>query len=40
MKLGDKELGEKMNASLKKLIDNGKYNELYKKWFKKDAPKF
>ena len=40
MKLGDKELGEKMNASLKKLIENGKYNEIYKKWFKKDAPKF
>jgi len=40
MKLGDKELGEKMNASLKKLISNGKYNEMYKTWFKKDAPKF
>lgn len=40
MKLGDKELGGKLNASLKKLIDSGKYNEMYKKWFKKDAPKF
>jgi len=40
MKLGDKELGDKMNASLKKLIDNGTYNGIYKKWFKKDAPKF
>jgi polar amino acid transport system substrate-binding protein len=27
-----------MNASLKKLIDNGKYNDIFKKWFKKDAP--
>ncbi|EGW38884.1 basic amino acid ABC transporter substrate-binding protein [Desulfosporosinus sp. OT] len=40
MKLDDKELGAKMNASLKKLIDTGKYNEIYKKWFKVDAPKF
>jgi ABC-type amino acid transport substrate-binding protein len=40
MKLGNKELGDKMNASLKKFMDNGKYNEIYKKWFKQDAPKF
>ncbi len=40
MKLDDKELGAKMNASLKKLIASGKYNEIYKKWFKEDAPKF
>ena len=40
MKLGNTELSEKMNASLKKLIDNGKYNEIYKKWFKEDAPRF
>lgn len=40
MKLGNKELADKMNASLKKFIGNGKYNEIYKKWFKKDAPKF
>ena len=40
MKLGDKELSDKMNATLKKLIANGKYNEIYKKWFKEDAPKF
>ncbi|AFM43445.1 amino acid ABC transporter substrate-binding protein, PAAT family [Desulfosporosinus acidiphilus SJ4] len=40
MKLGDKELADKVNASLKKLMDNGTYNEIYKKWFKKDAPKF
>lgn len=38
MKLGNKELSDKMNASLKKLMENGKYNEIYKKWFKKDAP--
>ncbi|KJS50800.1 basic amino acid ABC transporter substrate-binding protein [Desulfosporosinus sp. BICA1-9] len=40
MKLDNKELGDKMNASLKKLKENGKYNEIYKKWFKVDAPKF
>lgn len=40
MKLDNKELGSKMNASLKKLKDSGKYNEIYKKWFKVDAPKF
>jgi len=40
MKKGNTELATKMNASLKKLISNGKYNEIYKKWFKKDAPKF
>ncbi|MDP4160009.1 MAG: basic amino acid ABC transporter substrate-binding protein [Bacillota bacterium] len=40
MKQGNKDLAGKMNASLKKFMDNGKYNEIYKKWFKKDAPKF
>lgn len=40
MKLGNTELSTKMNASLKKLIDNGTYNTIFKKWFKKDAPKF
>jgi len=40
MKLGDTELANKMNASLKKLKDNKQYNEIYKKWFKKDAPTF
>ncbi|TGE36642.1 basic amino acid ABC transporter substrate-binding protein [Desulfosporosinus fructosivorans] len=40
MKLGNTELANKMNASLKKLMENGKYNEIYKKWFKVDAPKF
>ncbi|MDO0822041.1 basic amino acid ABC transporter substrate-binding protein [Desulfosporosinus nitroreducens] len=38
MKLGNTELAGKMNASLKKLMENGKYNEIYKKWFKVDAP--
>lgn len=40
LKLDDKALGDKVNASLKKLMDNGKYNEIYKKWFNADAPKF
>ena len=40
MKLGNTELSTKMDASLKKLIASGKYNDIYKKWFKKDAPKF
>jgi len=40
MKQGNTELATRINASLKKLIDNGTYNEIYKKWFKKDAPKF
>ncbi len=40
MKLGNTELADKMNASLKKLMDNGTYNDIYKKWFKEDAPKF
>ena len=39
MKKGDTDLVNKMNASLKKLMDNGTYNDIYKKWFKKDAPK-
>lgn len=40
MKLGNTELATKMDASLKKLIANGTYNQIYKKWFKEDAPKF
>lgn len=40
MKLGDKELADKMDASLKKLMADGTYNTIYKKWFKQDAPKF
>lgn len=40
MKQDNKDLGTKLNASLKKFRENGKYNEIYKKWFKVDAPKF
>lgn len=39
-KLDNKDLASKVNASLKKLKDNGKYNEIYKKWFNAEAPKF
>lgn len=30
---GDKELLDKINAGLKNVKENGKYDELYKKWF-------
>ena len=40
MKLDDKDLGTKLNASLKKLRENGEYDKIYKNWFKVDAPKF
>lgn len=40
MKKDNTALSNKINASLKKLIADGQYNEIYKKWFKKDAPKF
>ncbi|ACL22747.1 extracellular solute-binding protein family 3 [Desulfitobacterium hafniense DCB-2] len=39
-KLDNKELADQVNATLKKFMDNGKYNEIYKKWFNEDAPKF
>lgn len=39
VKLDNKDLGDKINASLKKLIDNGEYNKIYKKWFNMEAPK-
>jgi len=39
MKLDNKDLAAKINASLKTVISNGKYNEIYKKWFNADAPK-
>lgn len=32
------ELAGKLNASLKKLIDNGEYAKIYKKWFNADPP--
>lgn len=31
-----KDVKEKLDAALKKVIDSGKYAEIYKKWFKKD----
>ena len=34
------ELANAFNASLQKLIDNGEYAEIYKKWFNEDPPKF
>ncbi len=39
LKLGNQELDDKVNASLKKLRENGKYNEIYKKWFNEETPK-
>lgn len=39
VKLDNKALSDQLNASLKKLMDNGKYNEIYKKWFNAEAPK-
>ncbi len=38
MKLDNKALAEKLNASLKKLISNGEYAKIYKKWFNADPP--
>ncbi len=32
------EIANKFNTSLQKLIDNGKYKEIYKKWFNEDPP--
>lgn len=39
-KKDNKELAEKYNATLKKFKENGTYNQIYKKWFNVDAPKF
>lgn len=39
-KLGNTELADKVNATLKKFIQDGTYNKIYKKWFNEDAPKF
>lgn len=38
LKLDNKALADKLNASLKKLISNGQYKEIYKKWFNADPP--
>ena len=40
MKKGNTELADQVNASLKKLKENGTYNDIYKKWFNTDAPSF
>jgi len=40
MKLDNTELASKVNATLKKFKENGKYGEIYKKWFKGEVPKF
>jgi polar amino acid transport system substrate-binding protein len=39
-KMDNKELADKVNATLKKFKENGKYNDIYKKWFNVAAPKF
>ncbi|MDA8228463.1 MAG: basic amino acid ABC transporter substrate-binding protein [Desulfitobacterium hafniense] len=39
-KKDDKATADKVNATLKKFMSNGKYNDIYKKWFNVDAPKF
>lgn len=38
--LNNTELADKVNASLKKFRENGKYQEIYTKWFNDQAPKF
>lgn len=38
--LSNTELADKVNASLKKLKENGQYDEIYKKWFKGEVPQF
>lgn len=39
VKKGNKALLDQINGGLKKVIDSGKYNEIYRKWFGADAPK-
>lgn len=39
-KKDNKDLADKYNATLKKFMEDGTYNNLYKKWFNVDAPKF
>lgn len=38
--LSNDELAGKVNASLKKLKDSGKYAQIYSNWFKGEVPKF
>jgi len=40
VKKGNKELLDKINSGLMKLKENGKYAELYKKWFEVDPPEY
>lgn len=40
MKLGNDEVAKKINAGLKNVIESGKYNDIYKKYFNAEAPKF
>ena len=40
MKLDNNELADKINAGLRNVIDSGKYNEIFKKYFNVDAPKY
>lgn len=39
-KLDNTELCDKVNATLKKFKENGKYAEIYSKWFKGEVPTF
>lgn len=39
-KLDNKQLADKVNATLKKFKENGTYDQIYKKWFNEAAPKF
>lgn len=40
IKKGNTELLDKINSGLEKLKENGKYAELYKKWFETDPPEY
>lgn len=40
IKMDNTELAAKVNATLKKFKENGKYAEIYSKWFKGEVPKF
>lgn len=40
MQSGNKEMADKINAAIKKVKEDGTYNQIYKKWFGVDAPKF
>jgi polar amino acid transport system substrate-binding protein len=39
VKKGNKDLLAKINAGLKQITDNGKYAQIYRKWFDQTAPK-